>query len=78
MNSLELFSGLFLVDDMQTPPSSKVAKIVFFVPKDAQCSETYAETILLFFFPILSFNKIVILSFWNLERFFDQSFRRKM
>ena len=32
------------LNDMQTrPPPSKGARILFFVPKDAQCSETYAN-----------------------------------
>ena len=42
-------AGLFLIKDKPTlflvPPSLKSGKIGFLVPKDAQCSETYALTI---------------------------------
>ena len=57
--------GPVLVNDMQTPPPPPQKSLYFvFVPKDAQCSETYAK-IFFRFFLIFSFNKIFILSFWE-------------
>ena len=45
--------GLLLVNDVQTPLSSppplKKGQIGILVLKDAQCSETYAKSIFLFF-----------------------------
>ena len=60
--------GSVLVNDMQTPTTSKVAIFFLFVPKDAQCSETYAKTIFRFF-SMFSINKIFILSFWDSRDF---------
>ena len=56
-----------MVNDIQTLPLIS-GQIEFLLPKDAQCSETVLKTILLFF-GIFSFNKICILSFWELRDF---------
>ena len=62
MISTYLKIGLFLVFHQYvdpSPPLWKVAILNFWVPKDAQCSETYSKLIFHFF----SFNKILISSF---------------
>ena len=40
--------GLFLVNDMQTPPSFKFGQIGFLVQKDAHCSEAYEKKIIFY------------------------------
>ena len=63
--------GHFLHNVMQTqhpPPPLKSGQFEFLVPKDAQCSETYTKTIYQFFRKF-SFDRIFILSFWDLGIF---------
>ena len=54
--------GCFILNDMQTPPPSKVAKFSF-CPKDAHCFETYAKIIFQFFFHFFRRTKYFISSF---------------